>query len=112
MARIPNAARFLVDTGLLGEINRVVLHPRGLALAVSHSTSYGPDGKVTTVAFSDSLIATDDPEGIDFGPDAAADIAGRLRAAERDGLLRPVSDDRRALYPPDGIETTPEVDHG
>ena len=32
---IKDSAKFLVDNGLLFEINRAVLHPRGLALAVS-----------------------------------------------------------------------------
>lgn len=29
-----DAAQLLLDSGLLGEINRVILHPRGLALSV------------------------------------------------------------------------------
>ena len=32
-----NSAEWLLDTGLLGEINRLVLHPRGMALSVLQS---------------------------------------------------------------------------
>ena len=38
-------AEFLLDSGLLFEINRVVLHPRGLALSVAEhedGTVFGP----------------------------------------------------------------------
>lgn len=66
---IANAARFLWDTGLLGEINRVVLHPRGLMLSVSVE-----DGRAQ---FHD-LIRSDDPEGIEFGPESLADIRRKL----------------------------------
>ncbi len=103
-ATIPDAARFLVDTGLLGEINRLVLHPRGLALVVLDDTTYGPDGTVRTIKFCDALMVTSDREGIDFGRDGVADIARRLRAAEERGEVRRVPDERKRLYPPDGIE--------
>lgn len=37
MEKIEDAAKFLHDSGLLFELNRAVLHPRGLALGVTVS---------------------------------------------------------------------------
>lgn len=68
--KIEDAAQFLWETGLLGEINRVVLHPRGLMLAVAV-------GEGEPARF-DELVRSDDPEGIDFGPDSLEDIARKL----------------------------------
>lgn len=110
MPRVPGAAKFLVDSGLLAEINRLVLHPRGLALAVSVATTYGADGKVSTVSFSDALNATDDPEGYDVAPDALEDCAQRRAIFEEAGALPRVTEARRALFPPDGIQPNPKAE--
>jgi hypothetical protein len=88
MALIHNAAEFLFDSGLLGEINRVVLHPRGLALGVNHEEERGPDGEVRDRAISFSAISrTDDPGGYDF---SAADLAVIRRKLEASGMLDPL----------------------
>lgn len=107
MRQIKNGAKFLLETGLLGEINRLVLHPRGLALATTYrTTTIGASAPEIVVEFSDSLLTTDDPEGIDFGADAMAEFTSRLRAAERCGEVRRVTEERRRLYPPNGIEVS------
>jgi hypothetical protein len=88
MTKIENAAEFLRSTGLLMEINRVVLHPRGLALSVDCPSVNEP-----ATRFGPLLDARDDPEGFIFGDGNGggfAESAGRLRAAERDGRC-PVS---------------------
>lgn len=57
----PDAARRLYETGLLGEINRVVLHPFGLALSVATNEA----GEV--LGFGPLLQAPeDDDEGYVF----------------------------------------------
>jgi hypothetical protein len=60
---VENPGKFLVDTGLLFEINRKILHPLGLALAVI----LGEDSK--TVEFSVWDLRTD-PEGIIFSKES------------------------------------------
>lgn len=62
MKRHP-AARLLVDSGLLFEINRKVLHPRGLALEVIADD----DGHLTMSHF---LQDYRDEGGIEFGPES------------------------------------------
>ena len=92
MHYISNAAKFLLDTGLLGEINRLVLHPRGLALAINAED----DG---TVTFYDELYdCRRDPEGIMMGPDLCAEIKEKLKTAP------PLCQDREDLFGPGGIE--------
>lgn len=59
---IKDAAKFLHDTGLLFEINRQVLHPLGLALAIRTRI----DGKI---AFGEILDCRHDPEGFIFDED-------------------------------------------
>lgn len=98
--RIQDAAKFLLDTGLLAEINRLVLHPRGLALPVKVRIE---DGKVS---FADYLFSTDDREGMDMGSDLLAEIREKLKSAP------PIAPDRTKLFPPDGIEPLyPQENH-
>lgn len=54
------AAQYLLDTGLLFEINRKVLHPFGLALSVTTDDTTGD----ATGEFG--LVKTDDLEGMEF----------------------------------------------
>lgn len=85
MANIDNPAKFLVDTGLLFEINRAVLHPFGVAMAVT----LDDDGK-----YKESfglLDARDDPEGWVFDDASFAECEAKYAAfgkAERDRIFR------------------------
>lgn len=76
MKNIDNAAKWLVDNGLLFQINRDVLHPHGVAMAVTMS-----DSGVYEPAFS-LLDARDDPEGFAFEADTFRDGAEKLAAFE------------------------------
>lgn len=58
LKRITEVTKFLLDTGLLFEINRRVLHPLGLALEVSL------DGDNATV--SAVWDCRNDPEGVTY----------------------------------------------
>lgn len=58
------AAELLAETGLLFEINRKVLHPLGLALAITVNKR----GKVT--GFAGMTDCCNDPEGVIFADDA------------------------------------------
>lgn len=60
-----DAAKLLLDSGLLGEINRMVLHPRGLAISVRLDDNGSPmeilglidyRGTLTGVTFSDETL--------------------------------------------------------
>ena len=68
------AAALLVDNGLLWDINRRILHPLGLALAVDM------DGE-DFLKFS--LLETRDPEGLAFDAEAMADGIQKHRAYMR-----------------------------
>lgn len=57
MENIDKFPKFLVDNGLIFEINRKVLHPLGLALVVDIDR-----GTKTKLAIT-ALLKTDDPEG-------------------------------------------------
>lgn len=59
-----NPAEFLINSGLLFEINRLVLHPYGLALAVSEGE--GNEGKISL------WDCRDDAEGVLFSTEAFA----------------------------------------
>lgn len=63
LRKIEDTAQFLLDTGLLFEINRKVLHPFGLALeiVVSDDTGEAKVGKLWDYR--------DDPEGMLFAPE-------------------------------------------
>lgn len=58
------------DAGYLSEVNRQVLHPLGLALAVMHDD----DGEVTGWGVYDDR---EDPEGWYFGDNAIGAVAGK-----------------------------------
>jgi hypothetical protein len=62
MKRIKKPIEFLLENGLLFEINRRVLHPLGLALEVE----IDDDGKVIIGSIWD---CRSDPEGVLFSPD-------------------------------------------
>jgi hypothetical protein len=79
MKTIDDAAKFMRSTGLLTEINRVVLHPRGLALSVIQED----DGSVSR--FGPLLDVRDDPEGMIFGEDDLSESVENLRRAQEDG---------------------------
>lgn len=64
----PTSLRTLIDTGLLFEINRTVLHPLGLALALQWNDN-ACEGEPDSV----QLLATDDREGVVFTPDFYVD---------------------------------------
>lgn len=68
MKKIKNSARFVLDTGLLFEINRKVLHPLGLALCVELD-----EDSNTKVVFGDIYDSRDDPEGFIFSPESFLD---------------------------------------
>lgn len=71
--RIHNAGQFLLDTGLLWEINRRVLHPLGLAMEVTIQ----PDGRMTIDSLWD---CRDDPEGLVYDPDTFRAGQARFQA--------------------------------
>ena len=77
MEKIKDPAKFLADTGLLFEINRAVLHPFGVAMAVTMQD----DGAYNT-SF-ELLDERADPEGCVF--DAATFAEGE---AERERIVR------------------------
>lgn len=68
----------VIDNGVLMELNRTVLHPLGLTLAVETR-----DGQRTT-----QLFETDDPEGIRYRTDVPEDITKVIeeRQAKFDAL--------------------------
>lgn len=81
------AAVFLRDSGLLGEINRRVLHPLGLALQLE--TGRPDDGGEEPLIGLGTLIRVDAPDGIVFDQDTLDDVAAKLHAfMSRDGLTR------------------------
>lgn len=71
----------LFDDGILQEINRRLLHPRGLTLAVVPRTGHA------------RLFTNPHPEGVLYSNDAARNAEwvehGRAKAERFDALLRP-----------------------
>jgi hypothetical protein len=61
-----------VDAGLLFEINRQVLHPLGLAMAVQQDTETGE-----ILGFAGFQDSRDDPEGIIFDAEDFAEARAR-----------------------------------
>lgn len=87
-----DGAKYLLDTGLLGEINRRVLHPLGLAIIINVED----DG---SCSFSNELMdCRDDVEGIEFSPELLAALQKKLSSAPT------VDEFRKALYPPCGVQ--------
>jgi hypothetical protein len=64
MERIKDVAKFLLDNGLVFEINRRILHPFGLALSVEVDDD--DDDKVVF----DAVLSIDDEEGWLFDPES------------------------------------------
>ena len=88
----PTSLRRLTDDGLLFEINRRVLHPLGMALALSWGDE-NTDREPSSVI----LYKTNDPEGIIFAPETFREGDGKFqkflnligghRLAERNALV-------------------------
>lgn len=77
----------LIDDGLLFEINRAILHPLGLSLALVWESDDG-SGEVTGV----DLIKDRDPEGTVFAPENFTEGEKKLKAfMEREGTERLVT---------------------
>lgn len=68
MKKVKNFERFLLDTGLLFEINRQVLHPLGLALAISIDNENEDKVKVDTL-----FDAREELEGIYYSDEVFND---------------------------------------
>ena len=66
------AAQLLIDSGLLGEINRAILHPRGLALGIQ------VDDNDRAVGFAGLLDYRDDAEGIYFDDETCQELTAKL----------------------------------
>jgi hypothetical protein len=107
MKAIENAARFLQETGLLAEINRVVLHPRGLALSIIAKER--PHTVHFDVLGFGPIYEKRDDEGIVFREEELAKAAAQLRASETDGTvpIRPGREERLGfvVQPVPGDET-------
>lgn len=63
MNKIKSFQRFLVDNGLIFEINRKVLHPLGLAMVVDVDPKNRKHLAIT------ALVETEDPEGFLYDPE-------------------------------------------
>lgn len=72
--------REFVEAGYLQEVNRLFLHPRGLALEVKTSGPEGPDRLYELAGVWD---ARDDPEGIYFDR-----VDGHVRQERLDKVRR------------------------
>lgn len=68
--------KLLDESGLLFEINRTVLHPRGLAMYITLEDD-GTPSKTDSIGLLDWR---DDPEGVIFGKDVFAHCKEKLRA--------------------------------
>jgi len=75
---MPDPASYLVDTGLLFEINRRILHPYGLAMAVSFPDGLQEHDKTATSAPILLWDNRDDPEGVYFAPETFKEGAAKL----------------------------------
>jgi len=62
--RLENPAKLLLDSGLLFEINRILLHPLGMALEINVDDETGDP-----VSIGGIWDYRDDPEGILYGED-------------------------------------------
>ncbi|HET9597503.1 MAG TPA: hypothetical protein VFP65_18080 [Anaeromyxobacteraceae bacterium] len=95
MKVIHDAAQFLHETGLLAEINRVVLNPRGLALSTIAELP-GPDPREEQrVASFGPLYDKRDDDGFVLPEKDLALASARLREREADGTV-PVRPQREA----------------
>ena len=88
----PNeAAQLLLDSGLLGEINRTILGPRGLALVVSDNEDEATDMNPRVVSFYGLRDCRDDPEGITFSPELTVEVQAKVAAYDAANPLPPVN---------------------
>lgn len=69
------SAQFLHESGLLGEINRTILHPFGMALAVNMNTDV--DGELQEYDFH-GILETDDSEGFLFEEETLKNIKRKI----------------------------------
>lgn len=75
MSHHPDGARFLMDTGLLAEINRTILHPLGLALFVESNE----DAAAAPYRFGGICdVRAEDAEGILFSEESLVEAHARL----------------------------------
>jgi hypothetical protein len=95
MKVISNAASFLHETGLLAEINRVVLHPRGLALSIIAMPRLEKVDDYEVTGFG-ALYDKRDDEGIVLSAKDLEQGMARFRAAEAAGTVcvRPLREER------------------
>lgn len=94
--------------GLLQEINRLVLHPAGLAMQI---TVNDPEELQARSFEACILDVRDDPEGMvfDFGPAPATDPAGAVAKAQAyQGLVEALRPAREALFGA-AIQPLPEI---
>jgi hypothetical protein len=70
------SAQLLLDSGLLGELNRLVLHPRGLALAVQ----VDPHDHGRALGFSGMVDYRDSPPGIWLNDEMNQEITAKVAA--------------------------------
>jgi len=95
MNLIQGAAQFLHETGLLAEINRVVLNPRGLALSIiAEMPGPNPYEEPRAASFGPLYDKRDD-EGILLSEKEITRGAALLAAREADGTV-PVRPERAA----------------
>lgn len=83
-----DAAQLLLDSGLLGEINRVILVPRGLALAVK-VTDTDPD---KAVGFGGLVDCRDDPAELVIDDELRREIAAKLAAYDAEHPLKNITE--------------------
>jgi hypothetical protein len=112
MKIIEKAASFLQETGLLAEINRVVLHPRGLALSIIAVPKLPEGSPGYDVTGFGPIYDKRDDEGIVLSAKDLAQGTAALRAAEADGRasLRPLRQERLGFVvqpAPDGAGAVP-----
>lgn len=73
MSYVPDYANFLIDSGLLFEINRQILHPLGLALQVTIEDN-------GEASISGLMDCRSDPEGMAFEEETLAEGIRKLDA--------------------------------
>lgn len=85
---VKDPAEFLLDSGLLFEINRRILHPLGLALAVEQADdgSYSNNGSFSTNVRV--LDCRDDPEGLIFDEATLAEGQAKIERFVAENLLQ------------------------
>jgi hypothetical protein len=90
MKYIKDPVTFLVDSGLLFEVNRRVLHPLGLALAVDEERALAAKSEHGGITIWDNR---DDPEGVYFAPETLDE--GEVKLAKTVSAAKPRLEERR-----------------